>query len=181
MATRRLGILGLALIAVALIACSGGSSSTLGERFPNLGAGHIPLSETFDAYNSVPPTSGPHWGVTTAWGISTVPSPNELQLHNMEHGGVMIQYNTEDRDLISQLRRFAQKQPNFPCHLIVAPYPDMPFVIALTAWPGKPSLRGGPPTYLDGVRDTMETYDEERLQEFLDAYRNKGPERVPCT
>ena len=171
------GILAVTLLGLLVSSCSNGP----GEKFPNLGTRHIPEIEIFDGYNSVPPTSGPHWLAPAAWGIYGEPLPNERQVHNLEHGGVMIQYNTEDLGLIRQLRRFAQKQPNFPCHLIVAPYPDMPFTIALTAWPGKPSTSPSGPTYLDGVRDTMDAYDEERLQEFVDAYRAKGPERVPCT
>ena len=35
-------------------------------------------------------------------------------------------------------------------------------------------------TYLPGVLDTMEAYDEKRLQAFVDAYRGQGPERIPC-
>ncbi len=175
--TRSLGILGLILLSVALSACSG---SGPGETFQNQGAQHIADDATFDGYNSVPPTSGPHWGAPAPWGISTSPLPNERQVHNLEHGGVIIQYNTEDQELINNLTRFAQKQPNFPCFLIVAPYPDMPFTIAITAWPGKPALPPSQPTYLDGVRDTMDAYDEERLQEFISAYREKGPERVRC-
>ena len=77
----------------------------------------------------------------------------------------MLQYNTEDQNLITQLGRFAQSQSDFPCFLVVAPYPDMQFTVAVTAW---------------DVRDTMGSYDEERLQEFVDSYRNKGPERLTC-
>ena len=92
----------------------------------------------------------------------------------------MIQYNTEDLEPIRKLRQFARSQSNFPCYLIVAPYPDMSSTIALTAWPGKPGTLTSDSTYLPGVLDTMEAYDEERLQAFVDAYRGQGPERVPC-
>ena len=166
MPLRMVWILGLALVGTLVSACSNGP----GEKFLNQGAVHIEEGAPFDAYNSVPPTSGPHWPVTSttpaSWGIYTTPIPNERQLHNLEHSGIMIQYNTEDQGLINQLIRFAQRQRNFPCFLVVAPYPDMPFTIALTAW---------------GVRDTMDAYDDSRLQGFVNAYREKGPERVRCT
>ena len=41
----------------------------------------------------------------------------------------------------------------------------MESTIALTAW---------------GVRDTLEEYDEGRLQAFVDAYLDKGPMHVLC-
>ncbi len=136
-----------------------------GETFAILPATHIPDTTTYDNYNSVPPTSGPHWDVAAPWGISTEPVPNERQVHNLEHGGVMIQYNTTDTVLVSDLEKFAEKQTNYPCFLLVAPYPDMTYPVAVTAW---------------GVRDTMTAYDEARLQAFVDAYRDKGPETVAC-
>ncbi len=165
MRARILGTVGMAVLAVALASCSSGP----GEKFSDLGGPHIADGQTFTGYNSAPPTSGPHWGVSSTtpapWGIKSEPIPNERQVHNLEHSGIMIQYNTEDQNLITQLRRFAQQQSDFPCFLVVAPYPDMQFTVAVTAW---------------GVRDTMDSYDEVRLQEFVDAYRGKGPERVPC-
>ena len=136
-----------------------------GRVFAQLPAAHIPDSATYDGYNGVPPTSGPHYDRPLPWGIYTEAIPNELQVHNLELGGVLIQYNTQDGDLIAELEAFAEKQTGYPCNLIVGPYPDMEPTIAITAW-----------THLD----TMENYDEDRLQVFVDAYRNNGPERVPC-
>ena len=136
-----------------------------GETFALLARDHIPNATNYDQYNSIPPTSGPHWDAPAPWGVSTAPVPNERQVHNLEHGGVLIQYKTDDAALISQLEKFAGKQGAYPCYLLVAPYPTMTYTIAVTAW---------------GVRETMETYDEAKLQAFLDAYRNRGPEQVAC-
>ena len=161
MRARILGMVGMAVLGITLASCSSGS----GEKFPDQGNQHIADEQSFTGYNSTPPTSGPHWSRPAPWGIHSEPLPNERQVHNLEHGGIMIQYNTEDPNLITQLRRFAQKQSDFPCFLIVAPYPDMQITVAVTAW---------------RVLGTMDSYDEERLQEFVDSYRNKGPERLPC-
>lgn len=136
-----------------------------GETFAILPATHIPTATTYDQYNSTPPTSGPHWDAPAPWGVVTTPVPNERQVHNLEHGGIVIQYKSEDAALISQLEKFAQKQVSYPCYLMVAPYPNMSSTITVTAW---------------GVRETMETYDEAKLQSFVDAYRNRGPEQVGC-
>ena len=161
MRARIAGMVGMAVLAVALASCSSGP----GEKFPDQGNQHIADEQSFTGYSSAPPTSGAHWSRPAHWGIHSESLPNERQVHNLEHGGIMIQYNTENQALITQLQRFAQKQSNFPCFLVVAPYPDMQFTVAVTAW---------------GVLDTMGSYDEERLQEFVDAYQNKGPERLPC-
>ncbi|MBI4198880.1 MAG: DUF3105 domain-containing protein [Chloroflexi bacterium] len=139
---------------------------TVGERFSVQGFQHIPEGQTFAGYNSVPPTSGPHWGAPAPWGIAPIPIPNERQVHNLEHGGVLIQYNTQDSALIKQLEDYVKNQRASPCWLLLAPYPTMTHTIALTGW---------------GVMDTMDAYDESRLQAFADAYRDRGPEKVPCT
>ncbi len=144
---------------------SGDRSDGPGETFSILPAAHIPNTTNYDQYNSVPPTSGPHWDSSAPWGVYTTPVPNERQVHNLEHGGVLIQYKSEDAGLISQLEQFAKRQVSYPCYLVVAPYPNMSTTIAVTAW---------------GVRETMETYDEAKLQAFADAYRNRGPEQVGC-
>lgn len=61
--------------------------ATLGnEHIASLTSGHPP-------YNSDPPTSGPHVGYIAPWGTHTVPIPKELQVHNLEDGGVAVPYN----------------------------------------------------------------------------------------
>ncbi|MFH1140950.1 MAG: DUF3105 domain-containing protein [Chloroflexota bacterium] len=143
------------------------TSSVQGEIFAILPATPILEGTTYDQYNSIPPTSGPRWETPAPWGVSTTPVPNERQVRNLEHGGILIQYKSEDAALISQLVKFAERQVSYPCYLLVAPYPDpnMPAPIAATAW---------------GVRDLMQTYDEARLKACVDAYKNKGPEQVDC-
>jgi hypothetical protein len=56
-------------------------------------------------------------------------------------------------------------QRNYPCYLVVAPYSDMDETIALTGW---------------AVLQYLDAYNEQAIIDFIDAYRNKGPERVPC-
>jgi hypothetical protein len=159
------------LILPQILPGSGGNTSFSrddgpGEVFAELLATHISDGTIFNEYNSVPPTSGSHYAQPATWGTYTQPIQNELQVHSLEHGGVVIQYNTEDVALTARLEEFAKKQTGYPCYLIVAPYPNMETTIALTAWT---------------VLDTMDEYDEDRLQAFVNAYRNDGPERVPCT
>ena len=129
-------------------------------------AEHVVRGLGHPSYNSVPATSGWHYsdaGAPISWGIQKESIPDEVTLHNLEHGGVAIQYNTQDEELIAQLEEFAQRLPGYPSCLLVAPYPDMEETIALTAW---------------GAVKYFDDYDELGMQEFADFYVNKGPERL---
>ena len=48
------------------------------------------------AYNSTPPTSGPHYGNLVAWGIYDEPQRYEHLVHNLEDGGVIVYYQCAD-------------------------------------------------------------------------------------
>ncbi|MFQ5840172.1 MAG: DUF3105 domain-containing protein, partial [Candidatus Methylomirabilales bacterium] len=88
-------------------------------------------------------------------GIHDVPIPKELQVHNLEDGGVAIQYHcdTPCPELVERLKGISQRYAGKP--LLVAPYPDMEHRIALTAW-----------TRLD----TFDEFDEARIEAFIQAY-----------
>lgn len=120
----------------------------------------------------LPPVGGPHWGSAVCgqdpssspplcgpapWGIYREPWPAETLVHNMEHAGVIIWYNTADQDVIDELETFAAEQlEDNSLLLVLAPYPDMAVeTVAITIW---------------GRRDTMPAseLDLDRLQEFID-------------
>jgi hypothetical protein len=125
-----------------------------GERFPDQGNAHIhTLSDPHQPYNSDPPTSGPHLPYIAPWGVHTRPIPPQLQVHNLEDGGVMVQYNCTCPDLVDQLRGVVSRYDKF---VILAPYPGMTSRIALTAWTRM---------------DRLEQFDERRITRFIDAYR----------
>jgi hypothetical protein len=161
--------LGLFLVAM--------SKNQPGRVVPILGRDHIDKGQQHVAYNSKPPTSGPHWNIAgeapVPWGIYKEPIPDEAQIHNLEHGGVTISYNCRDcPELVSQIEDFytrwtdANRLPMFPnsTKVVVAPYYDMSNKIALTAW---------------GHIDTFDQFDEQRVIRFIEAFRNKGPETTP--
>jgi hypothetical protein len=125
-----------------------------GERFADLGNEHIQTaSDPHVAYNSDPPTSGPHLPYIAPWGVHTRPIPLELQVHNLEDGGVVVQYNCTCPEIVDKLRGIVGK---YDKHVILAPYPGMKSRIALTAW-----------TRLD----RFEELDEKRVVRFIEAYR----------
>ena len=177
----RLGLwIGVAVVAAAGIAffVFHNSQSQPGRAAPIVGNQHINEGDSHVAYTTKPATSGPHWNnekAPVAWGIYKTPLQDEQLIHNLEHGGIGLHYNCTDcPDLVAQIEGFyntyttdnAHKLPLYPSStkLVVSPYPDMPTKIAITAW---------------GRIDTMETWDADRVAKFVEAYRDKGPEKTP--
>ena len=143
-----------------------------GISVPSLGNKHIQnITDAHDPYNSLPPTSGTHVSNKAKWGINDEPIPDELQIHNLEDGGVVIQYNcTPQNDLqnsptpgdnstnncdtlVNNLKGIVKKYSD---KVLVAPYPKLDTRIALTAW-----------TRIDKFND----YDEKRILDFIKAYK----------
>lgn len=130
-----------------------------GEFVPSLGNRHIaPTEMGLITYNSSPPTSGPHLPYIARWGISDTPVPNELQTHNLEDGGVLVQYNCLQTDpgcraLIEKLAQIVGRYD----HAILAPYSRMSHKIALTAW---------------SRIDKFNEFDEARIVKFIESYIN---------
>ena len=125
-----------------------------GRLMPDQGNLHIQSASTpHEAYNSDPPTSGPHLPYIAPWGVHTRPIPLELQVHNLEDRGVMVQYNCECPELVAKLKGIVEKYDRY---VILAPYPSMKSRIALTAW-----------TRID----TLEEFEAKRITRFIEAYR----------
>ncbi|MBI3963107.1 MAG: DUF3105 domain-containing protein [Deinococcus sp.] len=133
-----------------------------GLTVPLQGAQHVSAGEAHPPYNSTPPTSGWHYDQPANWGIYTTSIPDEQQVHNLEHGGIMVQYRPDaSPDLVQQLRQVVGR---YRSKVVLAPYPGLDAPIVLTAW---------------GRIDQLGAFDEGRIVAFIDAYRNQGPERVP--
>jgi hypothetical protein len=121
---------------------------------PDQGNRHVAsASEPHEPYNSDPPTSGPHLAYLAPWGVHTRPVPPELQVHNLEDGGVLVQYSCQCPELVTRLEGIVRR---YPKQVILAPYPAMKSRIALTAW-----------TRIDRLED----FDERRIIRFIEAYR----------
>ena len=133
------------------------SAGSPGEFFPSQGNLHVSEAEAgLTKYNSDPPTSGPHFPMVARWGIHDQPVTKELQVHNLEDGGVVMQYNCpatsqECKTLVEKLTSIALKYD----HVILAPYPGLSHKITLTAW-----------TRIDKFND----FDEKRIARFIEKY-----------
>ena len=138
-------------------------ASAPGTSLPDQGRTHLEVGARNPEgyYNSIPPTSGTHAPSWVTCGVFDAPIEDEFQVHNLEHGFVLIQYNTEDPALITELRSVAEALDGWPNYFILAPYPEMEPTIALTAW---------------GVTQYMETVDPSDIESFANAYRGRGPE-----
>ena len=132
-----------------------GASANKARDVPSLGNRHIRVGTSGAvAYNTDPPTSGPHYPTIVPWGVHWKPIDKGFQVHNLEDGGVLVQYGCGDcPELVKKLENLVRGYPKF---VILAPYPSMKHRIALTAW---------------GKIDTLETFDEKRITAFIDAYR----------
>ena len=122
-------------------------------------------------YSTVPPTSGQHWGAWSNCGFYNHPLPDELLVHNLEHGNIIVSYNLPDDADVSALRAAVAAIPLAGEFAIVRRYLDIPEgMVAITTW---------------GVLDRMTGVDPDRIARFFADYPgNTGPEfanGLPCT
>jgi Protein of unknown function (DUF3105) len=180
-----LGLGGLIVVAAAVVgiamAMGGGSGAAdtgvfgpcVRQTFPAQGRQHVQkLSKGF-RYNSIPPTSGPHFPTPAIWNLYTQPVEEFRLVHNLEHGGVVVQYGSGvPKATVDKIAAWYSRDPR---GLVVAPLPSdlekarpaLRTKIALTAW-----------THLM----TCTTFDEGAFDDFLDDYRGPqgdGPEKFP--
>lgn len=174
-AARRLRIAKRAFwIAAAALVIAGGSYGLVrysrersenlpGAPVPDQGRPHVALGTPF-AYNSNPPTSGPHFGNIAEWGAYREEIPDQILIHNLEHGGIWISYRPGvASSTVEQLEAIVKE---FGRKVILAPRPANDRDVALTAW-------NRLDTFFEGE------FSEERVRAFIRAWRNKGPEFVP--
>ena len=150
------------------------------KTYPPMGRQHInKLSPGFQ-YNSFPPTSGPHYPpgpkAPAVWNIYDSPVDEVALVHNLEHGGIVVQYGSKvPQATVAQIAQWYQASP---LGMVVAPLPPLSDIhakapadaesrIFLTAWTHVATCSG---------------FDEDAFSKFRDAYRGPGgdaPEKFP--
>ena len=128
------------------------------------GRGHFAQGETYDDYNSNPPTSGPHTAAV-AHGVYDVPVPKESAVHNMEHSQVVVWYNCSAgpqpveepacATLRQDLAALVTEANESGKRVLMTPYAEMDQRIALTAWQ---------------FLDAFEEFDAQRVRTFIDTF-----------
>lgn len=165
------------------------------------GRDHIPEGSKVN-YNYNPPTSGNHYVSWITKGFYEEPRPDGNIVHSMEHGYVIIWYDCEKKvtgyriqvtdtvyaqglpmtggsegspsamlkdmpkafsdgscsELKNQIKSYIDKDTH---KLIAMPRVGMDSKIILTSW---------------GRVEKMDNLDEKRVKEFIDAFRDHGPE-----
>lgn len=121
------------------------------------------------AWNTDPPTGGPHYGETVVYGAYDEPVQQARLVHNLEHGAVFVQYGDAVPEATqAELRAFYEADPN---GVVLAPYPALGGRIALGAWNADGAARG------TGRLAVCPAFDEGAFSAFLAAYRFRGLER----
>ncbi|MGH2706070.1 MAG: DUF3105 domain-containing protein [Actinomycetota bacterium] len=130
------------------------------RTFDDQGQTHIRQGESHPAYNSNPPTSGWHYASPAGWGDYDQRVETETLVHNLEHGGVVVQYKDLPDRQLDQLLKLVD---GYAEGVIVAPNPKIDKPIAITAW-----------RHLM----TCQRFSEPVVKDFIKERCGKGPEQV---
>jgi hypothetical protein len=123
---------------------------------------HIPANSVSPApYNTDPPTNGPHVDQLPEWKVYTTPITNELAVHGLEDGAVIINYKSSlDKESVDKLASIATSYIQIGGgrgRVVMTPHDSagMTDPIVLTTW-----------TRID----RLGTVDEARIRRFIDTY-----------
>lgn len=135
----------------------------VGEKIADMGASHVKQGESHAQYNSNPPTSGPHWGDGVAGaGIKDKEIPDELLVHSLEHGAVIVSYKSDlPQDQVEKLKNVFNEASG---KKIMVPRKNLDVPIALTSW---------------GWILKLQTIDEAKIKDFIKTNNDRAPEKAP--
>jgi len=140
----------------------GGSSQAPIVDYPEQSRDHILIDQAHPPYNSNPPTSGWHYAQPADWGFYNEALPDEVVVHNLEHGGIWLSYQrANDTELINQLVALSRR---YRSKVIVTLRPRNDTRLAVAAWDHLMKL---------------DQYDEKAIVNFINRFKNRGPELVP--
>lgn len=131
------------------------------------------------SYNSTPASQGPHDADWLGWGIYEEPVPELNVVHNLEHGGITVQYGLDvSADTVAQITSWYLEDPNA---VIVAPYNGLGTDIALAAWTVEDIDQGADAVYRSSQGNVLRCtgFDARAFSEFREGFRGRAPERIP--
>jgi Protein of unknown function (DUF3105) len=135
----------------------------------------VPTPDTKVNWNTVPPSNGPHFQQTVIFGAYDEQLEQQRLVHNLEHGGVSIQWGPQvPEEQVAALR--AWYEDGDKDGLVLAPYRPLGDQIALAAWRDtnpEDSAKG------EGIVAKCPTFDAGAFDAYLDAYGFQGPEPFP--
>ena len=140
------------------------------ETPPLLDSPHVPETEN-PAYNSNPPSSGPHYPQWAQFQEFESPVPAGYLVHALEHGAVVLLYKCEGAacdPIKANLRKVRDAVPADPrcdptirARVIIAPMPTLDVPVAAAAW---------------GWTYKAQCFDQPTLEAFAKTHYAQGPE-----
>lgn len=133
-------------------------------------ADHISEGQQHAPYNSDPASSGPHYDSASApaeWGVYTQEVKEEIFLHNLEHGGVVITYSPDiiqpdQQEKLQTLFAPPYRNKEFkPTRAILTPRAKNTKAIQLASW---------------GYTLSLDQFDEAKIIKFYLQHSGKAPE-----
>lgn len=130
------------------------------QTFLSEGRYHLDPGEKWE-YGQTPPTSGPHDPVPIKPGFYKTRQAPEKLVHALEHGNVVIYYETLTPSALRQLKGWAKRYHGKWDGIIVTKLPGLGGAVILTAW--TKLLR-------------LDFFDPVKALAFIDIFRGNGPE-----
>ncbi|MHB8513201.1 MAG: DUF3105 domain-containing protein [Actinomycetota bacterium] len=189
-----IGVVVLAAIAVGIVVASHNKSveskkqqqavAALNQLATQAGCNPVHTEDNFERthitvgqiqkYTTTPPIGGPHYFTDQSGkqiapaptGVHTDPIQNEIQVHNLEHGQVGIQYNGLSASLITQLKSITESDSSW---IFLAPYPAMREKLAFTSWGNLVSCPAPNSKAIDLAKS------------FVALFKEKAPEHIAGT
>jgi hypothetical protein len=166
----------LALLATTAPGVPAATGACTVREYPGQPVKHTQNINLKPKYNSFPPTTGTHFAFPAKFNMYSIPIPQLAVVHNLEHGGVAVQYgNKVPRATVAKLRAWYLGDTN---GLLVAPLPALGAKLALTAWNAEP-YASRPPDPGNGYVATCTRFDAAEFTAFVRKHRYKGGERFP--
>lgn len=154
------GLIAIGVVAAITLAILPGSLPGV-SAFPSDGRVHLAIGET-TTYPTATPTSGTHSVNSPSCGVLSVQLPTELAIHTLEHGGVVIWYAPDIGG--GTVAGLADIVNRFDDRVILSPNAGVEEGVVVTSWRHLKAYDGADP----------------EIEEFIDIYRFRGPENVPC-
>lgn len=146
------------------IAAAPVTQEKVGTKQPNEGSEHVPQTQRVQ-YAQSPPTSGKMWDAHATWGVKDSSYADELAVHGLEHGGIVINYRGLSPDDLANLKTIVRRLTAGEYKkVMLRPFDRMDNGIVLTAW---------------NWSHRLEKYDEATITTFVQGHygqRGEAPE-----
>ena len=128
----------------------------IGTRETAQPGSHVAVGTRLE-YATRPPTSGSHWDLPHAgWGVKDTAQDDERVLHNLEHGGIVINYKGLSPDDLANVKTLVRRLTGGEYRkVMLRPYDRMDNGFVLTAWTW--SLK-------------LDRYDEAQITKFVQGH-----------